>query len=151
MQDICLFIKSMSEKKHSFATCTGTADDGSAVFSDRWFTDWHLNIWHLCVHRDASSPFNCQKYLGVYLRTCVVYLPVMLRSTEWVQREDECSRQCTVVDKWILLSLLHSWTGTCNVSQSFNSNLPWPVVGYIIINHPCQLVQTNCWVEARNR
>lgn len=36
---ICLFIKSMSEKKHSFATSTGTADDGSAVFSDRWFTD----------------------------------------------------------------------------------------------------------------
>lgn len=65
--------------------------------------------------------------------------------------EDECSSQCTTVGKWILLSLLYNWTGTCNVSQSFNSNLPWPVMGYIIINHPCQLVQTNCWVEAINR
>lgn len=64
---------------------------------------------------------------------------------------DEYGRRCTTASKWILLSLLHNWTGTCNVSQSFNSNLPWPVVAYIIINHPCQLVQTNCWVEAVNR
>lgn len=88
---------------------------------------------------------------SVYLQTCVVSFPVMLLSTEWVQGEDEYSRQCITVGKWIPLSLLHNWTGTCNVSQSFNSNLPWPVMGYIIINHPCQLVQTNCWVEAINR
>lgn len=61
-----------------------------------------------------------------------------------------CSSQCTTANKWILLSLLYNWTGTCNVSQSFNSNLPWPVVGYIIINHPCQLAHTNCWIEAIN-
>lgn len=128
-------------------TSTRTAADAFAVSSG-----WHLNVSpSLCTSWCLRVPLTIGKKPLCYLLTHVLYLPVLLRDPERVQWEDECSRQCTIVDKWILLSLLHNWTGTCNVSQSFNSNLPWPVVGYIIINHPCQSVQRNCWVEAINR
>lgn len=67
-------------------------------------------------------------------------------SAELEQRE-AVSQQ---TDGWIHLCLLYKQTGTRNVNQSFNSNLARPVVTYIIINHPCQLAHTNCWVQAIN-
>lgn len=61
-----------------------------------------------------------------------------------------CEAASQQTDRWIHLGLLYKQTGTRNVNQSFNSNLAWPVVTYIIINHPCQLAHTNCWVLAIN-
>lgn len=88
--------------------------------------------------------------LSVFTSEHKLYDWDVLASNGCVHREEEYSHQCTTVGKWIHFCLLHNWTETCNVSQSFNSNLPWPVMGYIIINRLCQLVQTNCWLEAIN-
>lgn len=78
-----------------------------SVFNSDVSVAFHLNAWHLNIHQPQlhSSAYT------VPPDTCAVP-PSHATGCQMNVRDDECSRQHTVIDKWILLCLLHKWPET---------------------------------------